>query len=124
VMQVGMDRVRLPVIARPEPAPSEQNSAPALSRAPKKKAAWSLAEAEVGEMRRVGFEEIHEFACRWPLGDPMSKDFGYCGLKAAKGHSYCAGHCRMAYRPPKARTRQAPHERRWPCAPANLWRLR
>ena len=70
------------------------------------------AEAEVGEMRRLRFEEIREFACRWPLGDPMSKDFAYCGLKAAKGCSYCSSHWRMAYQPPKARTRHGPHERR------------
>ena len=111
----------------PSPFPAMQTSAPALSRDPRvkpgeeRKAAWTFAEAEVGEMRRVRFEEIREFACRWPLGDPRSGDFAYCGLKPAKGHSYCAGHCRMAYRPPKAR--QSPHERRWSRAVANPWRL-
>jgi GcrA cell cycle regulator len=91
----------------------KQGSAPALSRAPNRRAAWVFAEAEVQEMRRVGFEDIHEFVCRWPLGDPMSKDFAYCGLNAAKGRSYCAGHCRMAYEPPKARARRGRHAWRW-----------
>ena len=68
-----------------------------------RKAAWSFARAEVGEMRRVRFEDIRGLACRWPLGDPGSGDFAYCGLESAKGHSYCAGHCRMAYRRPEAR---------------------
>jgi GcrA cell cycle regulator len=67
------------------------------------RAAWTLGEAEIGEMRRVRFEEIREFACRWPLGDPRSGEFAYCGLTPAKGQSYCAGHCRMAYRSPQAR---------------------
>jgi GcrA cell cycle regulator len=84
----------------------------ALAVVPKRKAAWSFAEAEVGEMRRVGFEEIHQFACRWPLGDPMSGDFAYCGLKSANGRSYCAGHCRMAYQPPKAGARRGWREQR------------
>ena len=84
----------------------------ALAVVPKRKAAWSFAEAEVGEMRRVGFEEIHQFACRWPLGDPMSGDFAYCGLTSANGRSYCAGHCRMAYQPPKARARRGWREQR------------
>ena len=66
----------------------------------------SFAEAEVGEMRRVGFEDIRESICRWPLGDPMSGDFAYCGLKSANGRSYCAGHCRMAYQPPESRARR------------------
>ncbi len=66
------------------------------------KAAWTFGEVEIGEMRRVRFEDIREFACRWPLGDPRSGDFAYCGLTPAEGQSYCAGHCRMAYRPPQA----------------------
>ena len=107
----------LQAVARPRPARGEQSSASALSRAPNGKAAWAFAEAEVQEMRRVGFEDIHEFVCRWPLGDPMSGDFAYCGLKAAKGHSYCAGHCRMAYQSPKARARPGRHARRWSSSP-------
>jgi GcrA cell cycle regulator len=119
------DAYLAPLAALPhsKPIPSKQNFAPALSRDPRvkprvepgeaKKAAWTFAEAEVGEMRRVRFEEIRGFACRWPLGDPRSADFAYCGLKPAEGRSYCAGHCRMAYRRPEARTRQTPHERRW-----------
>jgi GcrA cell cycle regulator len=54
-------------------------------------------------MRKVGFEDIGEGACRWPLGDPTGEDFVYCGVETAKGRSYCAGHCRMAYKPPNAR---------------------
>jgi GcrA cell cycle regulator len=123
-MQAGTHRAQLAAIARPKPAPGEPSSSPGLSHPPRRTAAWSFAEAEVGEMRRVGFEEIREFACRWPLGDPMSKDFAYCGLKATKGHSYCAGHCRMAYQPPKAGARRGSRERRWSCALANPWHLR
>ncbi len=83
--------------------------------------AWTFGEAEVGEMRRLRFEEIRESVCRWPLGDPRSGDFAYCGLKPAAGQSYCAGHCRMAYRPPQAR-RSAP-ERQGLRAIASSWRL-
>jgi GcrA cell cycle regulator len=85
-----------------------------------RKAAWKLGEAEVGEMRRVRFEEIREFACRWPLGDPKTGEFAYCGLMPAKGQSYCAGHCRMAYRPP---TRESQRERQGSPPLANPWRL-
>ena len=54
-------------------------------------------------MLKVGFGEIGEGACRWPVGDPTSEDFVYCGVQTAKGRPYCAGHCRMAYKPPSAR---------------------
>jgi len=117
-------RVQMAAVAHPKSAPGTQSSAAALSRDPERKAAWTPAEAEVGDMRRVRFEEIREFACRWPLGDPRSGDFAYCGLTPAEGRSYCAGHCRMAYQPPKARTRQAPPERRGSAPSANMWRLR
>ena len=120
-------RAPLAALHSSRPAPGRRNFAPAVSRIPgsmpgdgsqpggrhARWAAWTFAEAEVGEMRRVSFEDIRELACRWPLGDPRSGDFAYCGLMPAEGHSYCAGHCRMAYRGPEARARQAPNERRW-----------
>jgi GcrA cell cycle regulator len=115
---------RLPsaAVPRPKPAPDEASSARALSRDSReeRKAAWAFGEAEVGEMRRVRFENILHSECRWPLGDPRSGDFAYCGLTPAEGRSYCAGHCRMAYRPPTVR--QIRHERRWSRAPTNPWR--
>jgi GcrA cell cycle regulator len=83
-------------------APGKLTSAPALSRRLKRISAWSFADAEVGEMRRVAFEDMQGLACRWPLGDPTSADFTYCGLKSADGRPYCPGHCRMAYKPPTA----------------------
>jgi GcrA cell cycle regulator len=119
----GARRAQWTTGAHPQPGAGEQSSGSALARDSERKAAWNLVEAEVGEMRRVRFEEIREFACRWPLGDPKSGEFAYCGLTRAKGHSYCAGHCRMAYRPPKAAVRQSPHEQQGLSAVANPWRL-
>ncbi len=111
----------------PHPQPGgEQNSAAALARIcevtprDEREAAWTLGEAEVGEMRRVRFEEIRDSACRWPLGDPRSGEFAYCGLTPVAGHSYCAGHCRMAYRAPQAR--QGARERDGYRAIGNSWR--
>jgi GcrA cell cycle regulator len=106
-------RARLAAIPHPKSGAGEQNSAPDARHETARRAAWALGEAEIGEMRRVRFEDIRESACRWPLGDPTSGDFAYCGLKPAKGHSYCAGHCRMAYRRPEARARQNPRDWRW-----------
>jgi len=91
------------------PAPGPRNPA---SRRVETERAWAFADAEVGEMRRVRLEEMREFACRWPLGDPASGDFAYCGLTPAAGRSYCAGHCRLAYRPPGALARRTPQRRR------------
>jgi GcrA cell cycle regulator len=99
-------------VCLPVPAPARK-PAPDPPLEPEMRPAWTFADAKVGEMRRVRFEDIREFSCRWPLGDPRSGDYAYCGLTPAEGRSYCAGHCRMAYRPPNAR------ERRWSRAAAN-----
>jgi GcrA cell cycle regulator len=124
-------RAQLATIANPLPGASKPSSAAVLPRdlrvvpgsqpgdAGKTAAAWTLGEAEVGEMRRLRFEDIRESACRWPLGDPRSGDFAYCGLQPVEGQSYCAGHCRMAYRSPQAR--QSARERQR--AIGNSWRV-
>jgi GcrA cell cycle regulator len=43
--------------------------------------------------------ELQQWHCRWPMGDPGSKDFGFCGAKPIDGLPYCPRHARMAYRP-------------------------
>src|SRR6202042_3367722 len=93
-------RPRRPAIARTEPL-GKRAAVPAVPR--ERKPAWAFAQAEVGEMLKVGLDEINESACRWPLGGPTSEEFAYCGIQSAKGRSYCAGHCRMAYKPPNSR---------------------
>ena len=60
---------------------------------------------------RVTIVELKEAMCRWPLGDPASPDFRYCGSPAASG-PYCAHHGRLAYQPPQERRRERDRQRR------------
>jgi len=41
--------------------------------------------------------------CRWPIGDPDSESFHFCGKQAFVGKPYCYEHCLQAYQmqPPK-----------------------
>jgi len=41
--------------------------------------------------------------CRWPIGDPDSEHFHFCGEQVFVGKPYCYEHCRQAYQftPPK-----------------------
>ena len=41
--------------------------------------------------------------CRWPIGDPDSDSFHFCGETVFSGKPYCYEHCRQAYQftPPK-----------------------
>ncbi len=35
--------------------------------------------------------------CRWPIGDPDSESFHFCGETVFTGKPYCYEHCRQAY---------------------------
>lgn len=55
----------------------------------------------------VTIMELRESMCRWPVGDPASPEFRYCGGKAPIGEGpYCAHHSRMAYQPVQDRHRR------------------
>jgi len=60
---------------------------------------------------RVSIIDLKEAMCRWPLGDPTSSDFRYCGSPAANG-PYCAHHGKLAYQPVQDRRRERERERR------------
>jgi GcrA cell cycle regulator len=48
---------------------------------------------------RVTIMELKESMCRWPLGDPTTPEFRFCGSRTETGASYCTGHARLAYQP-------------------------
>lgn len=48
--------------------------------------------------------------CRWPVGDPRSPDFRFCGCTAHEGLPYCVDHARVAYQNVSKRTRGASNE--------------
>ncbi len=47
--------------------------------------------------------ELNEDTCRWPIGDPSTQDFFFCGGTPITNLPYCAYHSRVAYQPPAAR---------------------
>src|SRR5438445_643574 len=58
--------------------------------------------------QRLSLLELNEATCHWPVGDPSSPDFFFCGGRALSGLPYCAQHSRVAYQPAADRRRQAP----------------
>jgi GcrA cell cycle regulator len=53
----------------------------------------------------VTIMELRESVCRWPLGDPTTPEFRYCGARAAEGLPYCSHHAQIAYQPAAERKR-------------------
>jgi GcrA cell cycle regulator len=49
--------------------------------------------------------ELTEETCRWPIGDPGSTEFFFCGGQAGTGMPYCTYHSRVAYQPSGDRRR-------------------
>ncbi|MGB7206820.1 MAG: GcrA family cell cycle regulator [Anderseniella sp.] len=60
-----------------------------------------IADIPVGE--RVTILMLSDKTCRWPLGDPGSEDFCFCGKPPREGAPYCPGHAAMAYQPARER---------------------
>src|SRR4051812_24586281 len=58
--------------------------------------------------QRLTLVELNDAPCHWPVGDPASTDFYFCGGKALAGLPYCAHHSRIAYQPASDRRRAAP----------------
>ena len=58
--------------------------------------------------QRLSLLELNEATCHWPIGDPSSPDFFFCGGKALSSLPYCAHHSRIAYQPASDRRRQPP----------------
>ena len=61
---------------------------------------------------RVTIMELKEAMCRWPLGDPTTSEFRFCGAKSPVGVSYCNYHSSIAYQPAHDRRRERDRERR------------
>lgn len=80
--------------AKPEPAPpaaeSEPAPAPRATRAQPR--ATRAALRPVSEPRRRSSQ-----SCCWPLGDPGTPGFHFCGATPLPGKPYCAEHAQLAY---------------------------
>jgi GcrA cell cycle regulator len=49
--------------------------------------------------------ELTEETCRWPIGDPGTAEFFFCGGNTLTGLPYCSYHSRVAYQPAADRRR-------------------
>jgi GcrA cell cycle regulator len=55
---------------------------------------------------RVTLLELRESMCRWPMGDPTTPEFRFCGAKSPVGSGpYCSYHAQVAYQPAQDRRR-------------------
>ncbi|MGR7994704.1 MULTISPECIES: GcrA family cell cycle regulator [unclassified Xanthobacter] len=55
--------------------------------------------------QRCTIMNLTESTCRWPMGEPGTDSFYFCGSKSNPGSPYCAHHARIAYQPVQDRRR-------------------
>ncbi|HFC04341.1 MAG TPA: GcrA cell cycle regulator [Rhizobiales bacterium] len=60
---------------------------------------------DIPEGERIGILSLTEKTCRWPLGDPGSDEFCFCGQLPQDGTPYCDYHASVAYQPANERRR-------------------
>lgn len=53
--------------------------------------------------KKLDLLELTERTCKWPIGDPATEDFYFCGLGCAPGKPYCESHVAVAFQPMSSR---------------------
>ncbi len=107
--------------AEPKPEPAEEAVPVPMSRAraaiipagqrlPPQPSANEIdpaALAKVSEIekkaRKLTLMELTERTCKWPVGDPATEDFWFCGLPVQPGKPYCEAHVGVAFQPMSSR---------------------
>lgn len=88
---------RRPIVPAGQPLPP-QPSANEIS----PEALASVREVEK-KARKLSLMELTERTCKWPIGDPATDKFWFCGLPAAPGKPYCEAHVGVAFQPMSSR---------------------
>ena len=63
-------------------------------------------EIDIPEAQRKTVATLESCSCRWPVGDPQSSEFYFCGAKAVPGLPYCEHHARRAFQAPAPKRRE------------------
>ena len=53
--------------------------------------------------KKLSLMELTERTCKWPVGDPATEEFWFCGLPVQSGKPYCEAHVGVAFQPMSSR---------------------
>ena len=53
--------------------------------------------------KKLTLMELTEKTCKWPVGDPATDEFWFCGLAVQTGKPYCEAHVGVAFQPMSSR---------------------
>lgn len=66
----------------------------------------SVEELVIPVAERKTIQTLTESSCRWPIGDPQTAEFHFCGKHKVSGLPYCEFHARRAFQPAIPRRRE------------------
>lgn len=55
------------------------------------------------QSKRLNLMQLTERTCKWPVGDPATEDFWFCGHPSKAGKPYCDAHVELAFQAPMSR---------------------
>ena len=109
-VDIDMDEDMDEAETRPVPSPARKAIVPAGQPLPPQPSANEIspeALAKVSEIekkaKRLTLMELTERTCKWPVGDPATPDFWFCGLPVQQGKPYCEAHVGVAFQPMSSR---------------------
>ncbi|MGX9355426.1 GcrA family cell cycle regulator [Roseobacteraceae bacterium S113] len=96
--------------AKAAPIPARKQIIPAGQPLPPQPSANEIspeALAKVNEIekkaKKLTLMQLTERTCKWPVGDPATDDFWFCGLPVQQGKPYCEAHVGVAFQPMSSR---------------------
>lgn len=99
-----------PVAPAPVPAPRKPVLVTAGQPLPPQPSANEISPETLASVREVErtakkltLMELTERTCKWPIGDPATQDFWFCGLPVQQGKPYCEAHVSVAFQPMSSR---------------------
>jgi GcrA cell cycle regulator len=75
-------------------------------------------EIEIPLAERKTIQTLGECSCRWPIGDPQTAEFHFCGRNKVPALPYCEVHARRAFQPVAPRRRERTEVEALPSLPA------
>ncbi|MEM9344567.1 MAG: GcrA family cell cycle regulator [Pseudomonadota bacterium] len=95
---------------RPAPPPARKAIIPAGQPLPPQPSANEISPEALASVRevekkskKISLMELTERTCKWPVGDPATDDFWFCGLPVQAGKPYCEAHVGVAFQPMSSR---------------------
>jgi GcrA cell cycle regulator len=110
-----------PVFKAPRPARPAATAMPIARRAPSVVEPTPAAASEpapqlpalAGRVEERGVATVLTLGahmCKWPIGDPSTDDFSFCGRRSADEGPYCVEHARVAYQPQQSKKKASTSE--------------